>query len=150
VAPGRPAGLTVSHPFRDPRLVTFALGLPAEVRATPGMNKPLLQKAMVGVPPEAVRTKSGSPGFDDVYGLGLSRNLPNLERMVRASALVETGILDPDRVMSAVRQEALGIGDAHATDRIDKTLALSAWFDHRRATPKPADPIPVPLPPSAG
>lgn len=125
-----PLGLNLSHPFRDPRVVCFTLGLPRNVRGVPGLTKPVLQQAMRGVLPEEVRTKPCSPGFDDMYGLGLRQNMPDLERLVRSAALAELGIVDAEKFVPLLHQAALGAGDAQATDRIDKVLSLAAWLDH--------------------
>jgi asparagine synthase (glutamine-hydrolysing) len=123
-----PLGLNLSHPFRDPRLVRFALGLPRELRAAPGQNKPLLQAAMKGILPDGIRAKTTSPGFDDIYGLGLRKHLPLLEEMVRKSALADLGVIDPGLILNAMCEAALGKGDTQAQDRLDKTLSLIAWF----------------------
>lgn len=124
-----PRGLDVSHPFRDPRLICFALGLPRELRGDPTQAKPVLQEAMRGVLPEAVRTRRGKRGFDGVYGLGLARSLPHLERMIQQSSIRELGLFEMDHLLPALRQAALGVGDVNACERLDKTLALVAWFD---------------------
>jgi asparagine synthase (glutamine-hydrolysing) len=124
-----PRGCTISHPFRDPRLVCFTLGLPPQVRAVAGLAKPVLQEATRGVLPEPIRTRRGKRGFDELYGLGLTRNLSSLEQMVRGSSLGELGILDADRLLPVLAQAALGVGDVTACERLDRALALFAWFD---------------------
>jgi asparagine synthase (glutamine-hydrolysing) len=124
-----PRGLNTSHPFRDPRLVCFTLGLPFAVRAEPGKRKPLLQEALRGVLPEPIRTRREKCGFDNIYGLGLAKNLPRLKRMVRTSAIADLGILDPEQLLAAMQQAALGRGDVQAREQIDRTLALIAWLD---------------------
>jgi asparagine synthase (glutamine-hydrolysing) len=124
-----PLGVNQSHPFRDPRLICFTLGLSRSLRAVPGMVKPVLQTAMRGILPEAIRTRPDKRGFDDVYGLGLTRNLPLLEQMVRSSAIRELGIFDLEKLISILHQASLGIGDVRACDRLDKTLAVIVWFD---------------------
>ncbi len=136
-----PLGLNLSHPFRDPRLVAFTLGLSPRLRGVPGLTKPVLQAGMRGLLPEGIRTKRCSPGFDDLFGLGLRKNLTHLEQMVRTSAIHELGVFDPERLIPALGQAALGIGDSQATDRLDKTLALTAWFDQfsRPSSPTPFD-----------
>jgi asparagine synthase (glutamine-hydrolysing) len=134
-----PLGLNLSQPFRDPRLVCFTLGLPGDLRGVPGVTKPLLQTAMRGVLPDEILAKKCSPGFDDVVGTGLRRNMPHLEQLVRHPLFGELGIIDPEQFIPLLHQAAVGIGDSQATDRLDKTLALIAWFDqvvhHRPAGP---------------
>jgi asparagine synthase (glutamine-hydrolysing) len=141
-----PLGLNLSHPFRDPRLVCYALGLSRNLRGVPGLTKPILETAMRGTLPEKIRTKRCSPGFSDLYGLGLRRNMLQLEQMVRNSAIRDLGIVDPDELIPAMHKAALGIGDSQATDRLEKTLALIAWFDHiRERRPSSARVVAAPL-----
>lgn len=131
-----PRGMFVSHPYVDPRLVRFALALPSEVREIPGETKPLLQKAMRGVLPEAIRTRRWKRGCDEVYGTGLLRSLPRLEEMVRRSQVGQLGIFDTDHLLRVLRQHALGIGDAGVGGRINASLALIAWFDQFQRAPR--------------
>jgi asparagine synthase (glutamine-hydrolysing) len=146
-----PLGLNLSHPFKDPRLVRYTLGLPRNIRGDPTQTKPLLELAMAKVLPEPIRTKKCSPGFDDIYGRGLRRNMLNLEQLLKAPAFLQLGIIDIDKVVPLLRQAALGIGDAQATDRLDKTLALAAWFDHisHRGPRTPNQPLHVSGAPSS-
>lgn len=124
-----PAGMNISHPFRDPRVVCHALSVPLANRSCPSERKPLLQHAMRGVLPEEIRVRRTKRGFDDIYGLGLARNLSSLEELVRESSLIRSGLLEPEPLLAAMRQAALGIGDVRACERIDKTLALIAWAE---------------------
>jgi asparagine synthase (glutamine-hydrolysing) len=133
-----PRGLCLSHPFRDPRLVCFGLSIPVRLRAVPGANKPVLQAAMRGVLPEGIRTRIDKKGFNDVHGLGLLRSLPRLEEMVRGCRLAELDLLDGEAFVEVLHQAAMGIGDVQACERVDKTLALIAWFD-QAAGPRPPE-----------
>ena len=129
-----PRGMHNSHPFRDSRLLNFCLGLPRAVKEIPGMPKPVLQTAMQGVLPEAIRTRRDKRSFNDIYWLGLSKHLPQLEEMVRTSRISELGIFDGTQLIQAMRQAAVGIGDLPACSRINTTLALIAWFDQMMDT----------------
>ncbi len=131
-----PRGMRHSHPFLDPRLLSFCLGLPTAVKEIPGMPKPVLQTAMRGVLPEGIRTRRDKRSFNDVYWMGLSKHLPQLEAMVRTSRINELGVLDAKQLIQVMRQAAVGIGNAPACGRINTTLALIAWFDQ---TMEPGD-----------
>jgi asparagine synthase (glutamine-hydrolysing) len=126
---GTPKGIRISHPFLDPRLVTFCLGLPRELREQPGIRKPLLYSAMRGTLPEPIRTRRFQPSFNDVYWTGLSRNLPQLEDMILSSQIDQLGIFDKQQLIQVMRQHAIGIGDARIGGRINASLAMIAWFD---------------------
>ena len=123
-----PHGMEITHPFRDPRLVGYALGIPAQVRTVPGQPKPVLQAAMRGLLPETVRTRQGKRGFDGPHARGLARNLPQIEDMVRRSRIRDLGMLVPDQVLPTLRRAAAGVRTP-AAEHLDRTLALVAWFD---------------------
>src|SRR5207248_6804372 len=59
-----PRGLGVAHPFRDPRVVAFALGLPAGLRADPSVIKGVPREAVRGLVPDAIRLRRGKRGFN--------------------------------------------------------------------------------------
>jgi asparagine synthase (glutamine-hydrolysing) len=127
-----PRGLQQSHPFFDPRLVCFALGLAEPVRAGCGEAKPVLRQAMRGVLPESVRTRKGKRGFDEANGRGLARSLPRLEEMVRQLRAPEMDCLDRGELLAVMRQAAAGLGDVVARLRVGRSLALVAWLEQRR------------------
>jgi asparagine synthase (glutamine-hydrolysing) len=129
-----PRGLTITHPFRDPRVVAFGLGLPLHLRATPGRRKPVLQEATRGLLPEEIRTRTDKRGFNDVYWLGLDASLPRLEELVASSTLGDMGLINLERLIDVMRQAALGVGDVVACEHMDKTLALIAWHEQLRST----------------
>jgi asparagine synthase (glutamine-hydrolysing) len=127
-----PRGLQRSHPFLDPRLVCFGLGLPEAVRAGHGELKPVLQQATRGILPESVRTRRGKRGFDEANGRGLARSLPRLEEMVREAQAAELEFLDRGELLAVLRQAAAGLGDAVARQRLGRTLALVFWLEQQR------------------
>ncbi|MBD2296475.1 asparagine synthase [Anabaena sphaerica FACHB-251] len=124
-----PLGIRICQPFLDPRLITYCLSLPRELREIPGVPKPLLQVAMGGILPEPIRTRRFKGNFNEVYWQGLAKNLPNLEEMVAQSQIDELGIFDKQQLIQAMRQHAVGIGDVRSGSRISSSLAAIAWFD---------------------
>jgi asparagine synthase (glutamine-hydrolysing) len=132
--------LHTGRPFLDPRLVAFSLALPHDLRLVPGVAKPLLQSAMKGILPEPIRTRKWKGHFNDVYRLGLSRQLGALEDMVRRSEIRELDLLDSDCLLTALHQVAAGLGKTTAGFRLNSTLALVAWYDQLGpALRRPAD-----------
>lgn len=126
---GAPLGLRISHPFLDPRLISYCLNLPRKVKVIPGVKKPILQFAMRGILPEPIRTRRFQSSFNEVYWKGLSQNLPYLEKMVRHSQIDEFNIFDKQQLLEIMRQYAVGIGDAKIGVRINSSLALIFWFE---------------------
>ena len=129
-----PAGMRISQPFLDPRVICYCLGLPRQFREVPGMVKPLLQSALQGILPEAIRTRRFKANFNAVYWQGLSRRLTQLETMVEESAIEDLGIFDKTRLIEVLRQHSLGIGDVKSGSRISSSLAVIAWFDRLSQT----------------
>ncbi|MGK7947720.1 MAG: asparagine synthase-related protein [Xenococcaceae cyanobacterium] len=129
-----PLGIRISQPFLDPRLITYCLSLPRELREIPGVPKPLLQEAMKGILPEPIRTRRFKRNFNEVYWKGLAQNLPNLEEMVRQSPIDELGIFNKSQLIRVMQQHAIGIGDVRSGSRISSSLALIAWFDQMKKT----------------
>jgi len=126
---GSPLGTQISHPFLDPRLITYCLSIPREIREVPGVVKPVLQEAMRNILPEPIRTRQFKGDFNEVYWTGLSHNLHHLENMVNQSQISELGILNKQQLIQALRQHVSGIGDVRSGSRISRSLALIAWFD---------------------
>jgi asparagine synthase (glutamine-hydrolysing) len=131
-----PRGLNLSHPFRDPRLVAFALGLPRHLR-----GRPILEAALAGVtkwegeaPAEPGAKRFGRslalPGGAHGNGaVGLRRNLTMLEEMVRQAALRELGLFDHEELVRCLHRAAGEGGDRSRLEQMDRSLALIAWFD---------------------
>ena len=131
-------GIRVSHPFLDPRVVGFVLGLPRDFKGQPGNPKRLLREAMRGCLPESIRNRRFKRGFNDVYWRGLSRNLPALEAMVRESPIDQLEILDKPKFIEILRNHAMGTGDAMTGGRISTMLSIVAWYaqvDRQPAVP---------------
>ncbi len=126
---GAPKGIQISHPFLDPRLIVYCLGLPRELREIPGKSKPLLHLAMDKILPQPILTRRFKGNFNDVYWQGLSQNLIHLENMVEQSKIDKLGIFDKQQLIRAMRQHANGIGDIKSGSRISISLAAIAWFD---------------------
>jgi asparagine synthase (glutamine-hydrolysing) len=123
-------GMVVTHPFLDPRLLCAGLGIQARVRAEPERQKPVLAEAMRGVLPDRIRNRRGNGNFNEACYLGLSRNLPRLEELVRQAPVEDLGLLDKDVLVRCLRQAALGIaanGMANL-DRLSRTLSLLTWL----------------------
>ncbi|MBD2501124.1 asparagine synthase-related protein [Anabaena azotica] len=124
-----PLGMTNSQPFLDPRLLTFGLALPLELRENPSMKRPVFQMAMQGILPEPIRTRKYKCDYNERYWAGLNQNLASLEDMIHRSQIDELGIFDKEMLLRVLRDHAVGIGGVTATNRISNSLAVIAWYD---------------------
>ncbi|MEA5535563.1 asparagine synthase-related protein [Crocosphaera sp. XPORK-15E] len=124
-----PQGIQISYPFLDPRLISYSFSLPREIREVPGIAKPLLQEAMKGILPEAIRTRRIKASFNEVYGRGLRQNLTQLIEMVKQSSIDELEIFDKSLLIECMEQQAMGLGNVHSGRQISTSLSLIVWFD---------------------
>lgn len=67
----RDAGLELSHPFLDRRVVEFLIGLPDDMRFREGQHRFLLRRVMKDVLPTAIAQRLDKPNLDDVLLDGL-------------------------------------------------------------------------------
>jgi asparagine synthase (glutamine-hydrolysing) len=123
-----PRGIALAHPFLDCRVVRLGLSLHTWLQGFPGRQKPILAEAMRDLLPAPIRNRRDKGGFDETYFLGLSRNLPHLESLVRQAPLIESDLLDRDALLDCLRRAALGVApDTAGQDRLNLTLSLLQW-----------------------
>ncbi|MFD3583641.1 asparagine synthase-related protein [Streptomyces sp. NPDC058683] len=140
-------GFFLSHPFLDPDVIATMSCLPAAVTFRPGRPKAVLRAAMAGLLPAPISDRVAKVPFDDLYARGLRTHgdeLVSLCRSARHPLIAE--MFDVETLCRAVREAQLGIGDAHAWDRLNSSLALVAWLERlerleRLEQPAPARPV---------
>jgi asparagine synthase (glutamine-hydrolysing) len=123
-----PAGIHISHPFRDPRVLALGLGIRARVRPVPLQQKIVLARAMNGVLPRAIIERRAKSHFNALYYRGLARHRPYLEEMVRASAVDEHGLFDKDLLSECLRDAAAGGQTMDGVIGLNNTLAIVRWL----------------------
>ena len=65
--------LEIRHPYRDRRLIEFALALPAYQLFKRGLYKHILRNAMRGILPESIRTSHVSTSYMPLFFRGIER-----------------------------------------------------------------------------
>jgi asparagine synthase (glutamine-hydrolysing) len=132
-----PRGILLTHPFLDPRLLCFGLGILTRYRPDPSYRKAVLAEAMRDVLPESIRTRKSKSPFDEVYYRGLGRNLPALEQLVRDAPVDDLRVFDKDVLLTCLNQAALGAGSGlTGLIRLNVTLTFLQWLKlDRAATP---------------
>lgn len=124
-----PQGIKLTHPFLDPRVVCFGLGVLSRFHGEPGRAKPLLAEAMRGVLPDHIRNRRRKGNFNEPYFLGLARNLLRLEALIRQAPIDDLGLFDKDVLVQCLHQATLGIANgAPALSRLNLTLSFILWF----------------------
>jgi asparagine synthase (glutamine-hydrolysing) len=128
-----PNGMMLTHPFRDPRVLSLGVGIQSRVRPRPGARKPILVAAMRGILPECILNRPSKGDFDEIYYRGLSRNLRSLEALVEQAPVDELGILDKASLLDCLQRAALGNArDARALSPLNGTLSLLLWLTRRQ------------------
>jgi hypothetical protein len=120
--------MVARYPFLDLRLVRFALGLPAFMRA----NKTILREAMRGRLPDAVlqRPKRGAAG-DPIRKLVTNGKLAAPSQISR---IAEPGWVEPDAFAAAWQRYRTGEGSEStwASWLILHPVALAKWLEVRQ------------------
>jgi len=121
-----PLGIAHAHPFLDPRLLTFGLGMQSRILPEPGNMKPVLAEAMRGILPDKIRYRQSKGGFNEVYYLGLARNLHNLETMIRQAPI--EGMIDKDLMIQCLREGSLAGVPVRQMQHLNYMLSLLKWL----------------------
>jgi len=119
----------IRYPFLYRPLLEFVMAVPWEEKFRPGEMKSLLVRAMKGILPETVRTRTQNTSTGHAAYLGLRREWPRIEAMTNKTILSELGIVNPKKFRNAVELARSG----HAADFhvLVSTLALEAWLQAR-------------------
>jgi asparagine synthase (glutamine-hydrolysing) len=123
-----PQGIVAAHPFRDLRVMSYGLGIRSRVRPAPGLQKPILAEAMRDVLPDSIRQRRSKTHYNSVYYVGLARNRPYLEALVRASKVDELGLFDKECLLRCLTQAALCIGSPDGAVSLDNSLSIVKWL----------------------
>jgi asparagine synthase (glutamine-hydrolysing) len=121
-----PLGIAHVHPFLDPRLLTFGLGMQRRLLPDPENMKPVLAEAMRDRLPPAIRQRQRKNGFNEVYYQGLTRNLHMLETLVRQAPLEE--MIDKDILIQSMQHGSLAVTAPRALQHLNYTLSLLKWL----------------------
>jgi asparagine synthase (glutamine-hydrolysing) len=135
-----PHGVNLTHPFLDPRVLCLGLGMHACYAPQPGQRKPVLAEAMRDLLPQAIRERQSKGHFNEVYYLGLSRNLAALEGLVRRAAVDDLRVFDSNVLLACLRKAALGGASGQSgLVRLNATLSLLKWLaSQEQRGPAPA------------
>jgi asparagine synthase (glutamine-hydrolysing) len=125
-----PRGILVEHPFLDPRVICYNLGIHARMDPLPRTTpKPILGEAMRGTLPEEIRTRPKAGFFNEPYFRGIARHLGYLERLVTSAPRAVDDWIDRGTLIECLRKSALGIGHRRIQmDRLNLTLSYLRWL----------------------
>ena len=121
-----PLGIAHAHPFLDPRLLSFGLGMQLRILPEPGNMKPVLAEAMRGILPDAIRCRRKGGFFNETYYLGLARNLHKLESMIRQAPL--EGMIDKENLIQSLQEGSLAGVPLRGLEHANYALSLLKWL----------------------
>lgn len=121
-----PLGVHIAHPFRDPRLMTYALGARLRIRPRPGEQKVLIARAARDLLPEKITGRREKGSFNAAFFQGLNKNLPHLERLVEEAPV--DGIFDRPELLAALRRTALAVDQLRGINGLNHSLAIARWL----------------------
>ena len=118
----------IRYPFLHRPLVELALAMPWSLKAVPGEPKAILRRAMKGILPEPVRCRTQNVSTGHAAYSGLRKEWPVLDQLVESSMLVDLGVVDRERLRTAMHLARQG----HAPNLggLLSTLTLDAWLQH--------------------
>jgi asparagine synthase (glutamine-hydrolysing) len=127
-------GMDSFNPFLDHELVEFMFGVPGTLKIRDGVTKHLLRRAMMGILPEATRTRVKKTGWNAPAHVWFSsRTLEDLRDRVRSAAFRDRGIYDPAAVMTIIDDHARIVASAAAEENhmmfLWQLLNLESWLD---------------------
>jgi asparagine synthase (glutamine-hydrolysing) len=114
-------------------MVELALSLPLEDRRTPTHNRVAQRRALAGVLPEEIRTRTTKGAFSVVLLSGLRKNRQQWEPLFSGTRLAERGIAEPARFREACLRLRAGVVDE--LDYLVAALLLEAWLGLDRPWP---------------
>lgn len=123
-----PRGIAYAHPFLDLRLLCFGIGMLGRLQPEPGKMKPVLAEAMHHTLPESIRERRRKGHFNEVYYLGLARNLQRLKSMVQQAPLERLQIFDKDVLLSCLQQAGISDANVRQLHGLNCTLAIIQWL----------------------
>jgi asparagine synthase (glutamine-hydrolysing) len=99
----------------------------------PSGQKPILAAALRNILPECILSRRRKGHFNEIYYVGLSRNLRSLEALIEQAPVDELGFLDKATLLDCLQRAALGnAADAPCLGPLDRTLSLLLWLTRQR------------------
>ncbi|MFJ3182470.1 albusnodin/ikarugamycin family macrolactam cyclase [Streptomyces sp. NPDC086796] len=128
------SGIEMHNPFLDPRLVDAVLRTDVRNRPPVHAYKPALARAMAGVLPETLASRTTKGSFNADHYTGLRANLLELQNLADGR-LAALGLIDPAGLRAHLALAAAGIPMSLAP--LEQALAAEAWLrtlDHTATT----------------
>lgn len=132
-------------PFLDYRLVEYVFSLPTNQKIKDGHTKAILRRAMQGVLPEAIRTRTSKMGFVTPEPIWLANDLKNwVHDIIYSPSFGNRGYFDVPQIVQALEDHLNG--RRNLNEIAWRWLNLELWFrqmiDKSHSVPPPISPTP--------
>ena len=132
----RQAGIDLRRPYRDRRLIEFALGIPAHLLRRPGWTKWILRQAMRGHLPDPVRERRYVSSLLPLTARGLvEREAARVDEILRRPDAVWRRYVDTEWLMASfprrLRAGLDGVESVIAWQCLCGQLWLDRWAESR-------------------
>lgn len=121
-------GVSLHAPYLDNQVVRACLRLPARLRGSPFVAKPLLGAALRGLVPDLVLARRTKGDYTGEEYQGLRRAIDVLRALLADPLVAELGLVEPAPVRAALDQALLGLPVPFAALR--RVLAVEVWLRH--------------------
>lgn len=119
-------GIALHSPFLDDGIVRACWSVPASVRTTPLVPKPLLRSAVNGLVPAHVINRRTKGDYTALSYRGLHRNVDALDDLLAFSRLGALGLIDIRAVRADLRKGAAGI--PIRLGAFDTVIGMELWL----------------------
>jgi hypothetical protein len=120
-------GLEHCEPFRDRRLVEFAMAIPADQldRPSPWRTKWLLRQALADRWPEAIARRQGKTSFTDLFLHALVAERATVQALLADPQIVQRGFIEAKRLRELL---AVPLVPSRSLQLLWRCLCLELWL----------------------
>lgn len=128
------------YPYLDKDLVDFLHSVPSDQLVRPGRRRFLMRRALIGIVPEEILERRRKAFQSRGPLVALQQSQKKLEALFNRSISAESGFIDINPFMSALRRCCAG--DATEWQAVLRTIALELWLQSTLNSQKQPDCIP--------
>ncbi|MGH8896195.1 MAG: albusnodin/ikarugamycin family macrolactam cyclase [Egibacteraceae bacterium] len=121
-------GVSLHAPYLDNEVVRACLRLPAQLRGSPFVAKPLLGAALRGLVPDLVLARRTKGDYTGEEYQGVRRAIDALRALLADPLVADLGLVEPAPVRVALDRALLGLPVPFAALR--RVLAVELWLRH--------------------
>jgi asparagine synthase (glutamine-hydrolysing) len=122
-----PATFEIRYPYLDQNLVEFLMAIPREQLLRPGNTRSLMRRALSGILPPEIATRSTKSGMGKCIIISISKNWERVERSFHRSLTESLGYANAAPLVEALREIRDGSLSPHFF-RALRALSAELWL----------------------